>query len=232
VSLNQDWLEDVGGEDEISQVENGPAEGDKSDKKGNLKWQVREANMADQFDVDQLWGDKINHTAYFYLYIESKQKLNDVDLWLGSDDTLKVFLNGEVIHTFNVDRGITVDSDKSRGNSGISHVVVFCSFSFKPFFNILKNACQAIEDKGRITITTSLKKNMVHVAIGDTGKGIKQDELESIFDPGFTTKGSVVRTRLGLSICYQIIQEHHGKINVDSQPGKGSVFTVILPTEF
>jgi signal transduction histidine kinase len=100
------------------------------------------------------------------------------------------------------------------------------------FLNILKNACQAIEDKGRITITTSLKKNMVHVAIRDTGKGIKQDDLESIFDPGFTTKNSVVRASLGLSICYQIIQEHHGKINVESQPGKGSVFTVILPTEF
>jgi signal transduction histidine kinase len=100
------------------------------------------------------------------------------------------------------------------------------------FLNILKNACQAIEDKGRITITTSLKKNMVHVAIRDTGKGIKQDDLELIFDPSFTTKSSVVRASLGLSICYQIIQEHHGKINVESQPGKGSVYTVILPTEF
>ncbi len=98
------------------------------------------------------------------------------------------------------------------------------------FLNILKNACQSIEDKGRITITTSLKKNMVHVAIRDTGKGIKQDDLESIFDPSFTTKDTVVRSSLGLSICYQIIQEHHGKINVESQPGKGSVFTVILPT--
>ncbi len=99
------------------------------------------------------------------------------------------------------------------------------------FFNILKNACQAIESKGRITITTSLKKNMVHVAIRDTGKGIKQDELKSIFDPNFTNKNSVVRASLGLSICYQIIQEHHGKIDVESQPGKGTVFTVILPME-
>ncbi len=99
------------------------------------------------------------------------------------------------------------------------------------FFNILKNACQAIEEKGRITITTSLKNNKVHVAIRDTGRGIKQDNLESIFDPDFITKDSVVRASLGLSICYQIIQEHHGKINVESQPGKGSVFTVILPTD-
>jgi len=100
------------------------------------------------------------------------------------------------------------------------------------FLNLLKNACQAIDGKGRITITTSQKENMVHVAIRDTGKGIKQDDLKSIFDPGFTTKDSVVRTRLGLSICYQIIQEHHGKIEVESEPGKGSVFTVIIPGEF
>jgi len=98
------------------------------------------------------------------------------------------------------------------------------------FLNLLKNACQAIEGRGRITITTSLKKNMVHVAFRDTGKGIEQDDLETIFDPHFTSKDSVVRTSLGLSICYQIIQEHHGKINVESQPGKGSIFTVILPT--
>jgi signal transduction histidine kinase len=100
------------------------------------------------------------------------------------------------------------------------------------FLNILKNACDAIEDKGRITITTSLKENMVHVAIRDTGKGIKQDDLESIFDPGFTTKSSVVRASLGLSTCYQIIQEHQGEIHVESELGKGSVFTVILSTEF
>jgi len=100
------------------------------------------------------------------------------------------------------------------------------------FLNILKNACQAIENKGQITITTSLKKDMVNVAIRDTGRGIKQDDLKSIFDPGFTAKSSVVRASLGLSICQQIVQDHHGKINVESQLGKGSVFTVILPTEF
>ena len=99
------------------------------------------------------------------------------------------------------------------------------------FFNILKNASQAIEEKGRITISTSLKDDMVHVAIRDTGKGIKQEDLKTIFDPRFTTKGSVVRTSLGLSTSYQIIQEHNGQITVESEPGKGSVFTVIIPRE-
>jgi signal transduction histidine kinase len=99
------------------------------------------------------------------------------------------------------------------------------------FLNLIRNACQAIEGKGQITITTSLKNNEVYVAIRDTGKGIDPDDLESIFDPGFSTKGSVVRASLGLSICHQIVQEHNGKIDVESQPGKGSIFTVILPTD-
>ncbi len=99
------------------------------------------------------------------------------------------------------------------------------------FFNIIKNAAQAIDGKGRITITTGLEDNIVHVAIRDTGRGIAPGDLESIFDPDFTTKGSVVRASLGLSISYQIIQEHHGKIEVESEPGKGSVFTVILPND-
>ncbi len=100
------------------------------------------------------------------------------------------------------------------------------------FFNLLKNASQAIEDKGQITITTSLELNNVTVAIRDTGKGIEPGKLKSIFDPGFTEKGSVIRASLGLSICSQIIQEHNGEINVECQPGKGSVFSVSLPTEF
>lgn len=72
---------------------------------------------------------------------------------------------------------------------------------------------------------------MVHVAIRDTGRGIQPEDLESIFEPGFTEKKSLVRAHLGLSICYQIIQEHHGRINVESELGKGSVFTVMIPFE-
>ena len=99
------------------------------------------------------------------------------------------------------------------------------------FLNILVNASQAIESKGKITITTSKTGNEIHVAIGDTGKGIAQKDLKSIFDPGFTTKGVRVGTGLGLSICYQILQQHNGRIEVESEVGKGSVFSVILPSD-
>ena len=100
------------------------------------------------------------------------------------------------------------------------------------FYNILKNACQAIEGKGRITITTRLKDSLVQVAIRDTGKGIPPEALDTIFDPQFTAKSSVVRARLGLSTSYQIVQEHRGRIEVESRVGTGSVFTVTIPAEF
>lgn len=98
------------------------------------------------------------------------------------------------------------------------------------FLNLLKNACQAIEGQGRITITTGLEEQAVRVTIRDTGKGIADEDLKAIFDPGFTARSSVVRASLGLSICRQIVQEHRGHIDVVSRPGEGSVFTVILPT--
>ena len=80
------------------------------------------------------------------------------------------------------------------------------------FLNLIINASQAIENKGQITITTGVKNNQAHIAIRDTGRGIKPDDLESIFDPVFTTKSSAVRASLGLSISYQIVREHQGEM--------------------
>jgi signal transduction histidine kinase len=99
------------------------------------------------------------------------------------------------------------------------------------FLNLLVNSSQAIEGKGEITITTALVGDKVHITFTDTGKGIPQGNLERIFDPGFTTKGVGVGTGLGLSICYRIIQDHHGEIKAKSEMGKGTTFTIILPTD-
>jgi signal transduction histidine kinase len=97
------------------------------------------------------------------------------------------------------------------------------------FMNLLVNAIQAIEGTGRIWIRMGLDMYSVKVEIQDTGIGIAESHLAKIFDPGFTTKGVRVGTGLGLSICYQIINEHGGRIQASSQPGKGSTFTVLLP---
>lgn len=97
------------------------------------------------------------------------------------------------------------------------------------FMNILKNAAESIENKGTIHIKTSVEDEKVIIRISDDGQGIGEENLSKIFDPGFTTKGVGVGTGLGLSISYNIIQDHSGKIEVESEEGKGSTFSIILP---
>ena len=97
------------------------------------------------------------------------------------------------------------------------------------FMNVLVNAIQAMDGRGTITITTRRDGDSVVLEFADTGRGISEEERERIFDPGFTTKGVGVGTGLGLSISYRIIEEHKGTIDVASEPGKGSVFTIRLP---
>ena len=99
------------------------------------------------------------------------------------------------------------------------------------FTNILINACQAIEDKGKITITTEYKDKKLIVKIKDTGKGIPKDQLNKIFSAGFTTKGIGIGTGLGLAICSKIIEKHKGEIIVNSEVGKGSEFTITISGE-
>jgi len=99
------------------------------------------------------------------------------------------------------------------------------------FMKILRNASQAIENKGTIKIKTVAEKNSVCIQISDTGKGIRAENINKIFDPGFTTKGVGVGTGLALSICYQIVQKHKGEIKVESQLGEGSTFTIVFPMD-
>jgi two-component system NtrC family sensor kinase len=98
------------------------------------------------------------------------------------------------------------------------------------FLNIITNAAQAIETQGEIVITTRLHDaNRVAIQISDTGCGIPEENLSKIRDPFFTTKEVGTGTGLGLSIVDEIIRSHHGELLVESEVGKGSVFTVVLP---
>ncbi len=97
--------------------------------------------------------------------------------------------------------------------------------------NLLINACQSITDKGTITVTSRFKPEdrQVIIQVRDTGVGISPAIKLKIFDPFFTTKTSGDSTGLGLSVSYGIIQDHDGEITVESEPGRGTCFTIRLP---
>ncbi|HXC35653.1 MAG TPA: ATP-binding protein [Candidatus Acidoferrales bacterium] len=98
--------------------------------------------------------------------------------------------------------------------------------------NIVNNARQALEAHqrgGKITISTTVIGSNVRCTIQDNGPGIAPENLRRIFDPFFTTKEVGKGTGLGLSLCYGIIKEHGGDIRVESSPGKGATFYIELP---
>jgi PAS domain S-box-containing protein len=97
------------------------------------------------------------------------------------------------------------------------------------FLNLLNNAADACEGNGKITLTTEASGQNVSIHIEDNGIGIDPEEIAHIFEPFFTTKSGHKGSGLGLSVSYGIIKKHGGRIEVASELGKGSKFTVLLP---
>src|SRR5215510_6208283 len=134
-----------------------------------------------------------------------------------------------------------------RGNSGGVEVTLALADDVPPILgdpdqlqqvllNLSVNAVQAVGASGRVTLSTQFQPNgslgtaeMVEVVVADTGPGIPPQDLPHIFEPFFTTKGMVGGTGLGLAICREIILNHRGDIRVESEPGQGSRFIVVLP---
>jgi two-component system NtrC family sensor kinase len=96
--------------------------------------------------------------------------------------------------------------------------------------NMLNNAGASMPAAGgEITLTTEKQDAQIAIHIADTGVGIKPENMDRIFEPFFSTKSAVKGTGLGLSVSYGIIKRHGGKIEVESSPGKGTTFTILLP---
>jgi two-component system NtrC family sensor kinase len=97
------------------------------------------------------------------------------------------------------------------------------------FLNLLINAFQAIDDFGSIRLATEAAGDGVVIRIQDDGCGIAEADIERIFDPFFTTRPVGEGTGLGLALCYQIVRNHNGSIEVESERGVGTVLSVNLP---
>jgi signal transduction histidine kinase len=97
------------------------------------------------------------------------------------------------------------------------------------FINLIMNAIQAMPDSGVLTLSTRLENNFIHTEVKDTGCGISEENMYSLFTPFFTTKDANKGVGLGLAVAHGLIENHKGRINVESTEGEGTTFTVLLP---
>ncbi len=137
-----------------------------------------------------------------------------------------VALSRHLIHTSGVE--LTLDLEKE-----LPWATVDANQMKQVLLNLVHNALQAMPDGGAMKITTASAsrhhRDWIVVSVQDTGVGIPQLEQARIFEPFYTTKGSQGGTGLGLSVTYGIVTDHGGQIDVESQSGTGSKFTVWLP---
>jgi len=95
--------------------------------------------------------------------------------------------------------------------------------------NLLRNAVQAIDEAGLLTIRVTADETWIHVDFVDSGRGIAPDRQRSLFTPGFSSGSGRVRASMSLFNCMAIVKKHRGEIRVQSELGHGSTFTVLLP---
>lgn len=151
--------------------------------------------------------------------VDANQEWVWANLHLGIDSTLNIVSN-EVKYKADVVKEYGDIPDIECLPSQINQVVM----------NLVVNAAHAIgEQRGKITLRTGADPDSVWIEVADTGAGIAPDILSRIFDPFFTTKAIGKGTGLGLSLAYGIVQKHEGRIEVDSEPGRGTTFRITLP---
>ncbi|MFK7885355.1 MAG: sensor histidine kinase [Gammaproteobacteria bacterium] len=177
-------------------------------------------------DVDELIGDskdglnRIREIIDNLLSFSRKDSIEkqDYDLREGIQSTLKI------LHT-KLKGGVVVKTDFGSTrtlvcNPGLINQV---------FLNMVQNAADAMNGQGEIHIRTWEESDVLRISIRDNGPGIPRDIVTRIFDPFFTTKEVGKGTGLGLSISHSIVEQHQGRIEVDSAPGKFTEFLISLP---
>jgi signal transduction histidine kinase/iron only hydrogenase large subunit-like protein len=149
---------------------------------------------------------------------EKKLRASEVNVNDILEDVLSLVVNQSLFHNIKIKKSFGQD---------LPAIVADETQLKQVFLNIILNAAQAMEGNGKLTIGTILDKKQIKVKIADTGPGIPPEVMGKLFSPFFTTKEK--GTGLGLAISYGIIEHHQGKIDVETDLGKGSTFTITLP---
>ncbi|MFZ4855804.1 MAG: ATP-binding protein [Desulfuromonadaceae bacterium] len=161
-----------------------------------------------------------------------KQIVNDLKGFARTDDSSFELadLNDCVRSTVNIVRNeikYVAELDLQLGD--IPQISCSSNQLSQVIINLLVNAAHSIGSHGSITVTTRQVDDTVVLSVRDTGRGMSEEVRNRIFEPFFTTKEVGKGTGLGLSISYSIIRKHGGEISVESEPGKGTIFSVTLP---
>jgi len=151
---------------------------------------------------------------------ESSLEMKPLDVNEVIRQWLKLLRSQKEFKNITIEEKFTEDLSKVNGDANQLQQVLA---------NISLNACEAMPERGVLSISTSEEDGKVLISMEDTGCGIKEEHLEMIFDPFFTTKPVGKGTGLGLSVSYGIVRKHGGTMEVESQEGKGTIFTITLP---
>jgi PAS domain S-box-containing protein len=191
-----------------------------------LSKEIRSEHLiSDLFDIVsdcKLGGEKIRdivRSLREFSHVDPSE-LHPTDLGKCLEDSLRICWN-------EIKYKATVHKDYGK----LPPVPCYAQRLGQVFVNLLVNAAQAIEKKGEIRLSTRAEDGQAVIRIRDTGRGIPPEHLGKIFEPFFTTKEIGAGTGLGLHVAYKIVTAHRGTINVSSEVGKGTEFTVRLPLE-
>lgn len=180
---------------------------------GNLNKKYMEMILEDVVKLENMVKQLIEIKTSSLSYVEPTN-INDVIIRAldGLDEALEE--NAANVETEFMDNPPVIHADKEQLQKAIS--------------NLIKNAIEAMVNRIRVLrITSRVCEDRLEIQISDTGRGISRDKIKNIFDPLFSSK--IYGPGLGLPFALKIIQDHRGTISVESEPGKGSTFTIRLP---
>jgi len=188
-----------------------------------LLTKVEDAEIAEILrDINQVDEEAISRISNLVSSLKKFVRLDEAELQ-------EADINKELDLTLDLIRHETKNRiDIIRDYTQMPAIRCFPNMLNQVFTNVLINACQAIEGKGTIEITTRAQGERITIKVKDSGRGIPRNAMDKIFTAGFTTKSAGVGTGLGLAICKKIIEKHDGEIIANSEVGAGSEFVITI----
>ena len=166
----------------------------------------------------------IDRASKTILALKSYSRTSSIDEKVETDIT-KSINNVLIIYQNQLKKSINVATNYEE----IPKIKCFPDSISQVWTNLIQNAIQAMDSKGELKIQIKKEQKFVKISFTDTGAGIPEDIRDKIFEPFFTTKPTGEGTGLGLDIIKKITEQHNGKINFESEIGKGTTFFVYLP---